>query len=170
MQQYTRGDHAVTLPRTILVLLLLFAVVLLAAGCTAQQKPESPVKITPGTQMTVIPKTPLPFDAIRLDARTYNVGEVVEFYVVDAGPGKGGCTDHPCSYRIARLVKNESWQVMRLPVVTMMPFGDSVYYDESCQPMHLATTGWIPGRYRIQYRCGLSEEFVVREIPEVGVT
>ncbi|WP_292346665.1 MULTISPECIES: hypothetical protein [unclassified Methanoregula] len=152
-----------------ITLLLLAAAVLLAAGCTGQQKPDSPVAIPPGPQLTGIPKTPPPFESIVLDARTYNVGEVVEFYVVDANPGKGGCTDHPCSYRIARLVKNESWQVMRLPIVTMLPFDDVAYYDESCQPMHFATTGWIPGRYRIQYRCGLSAEFVVREVPEAGV-
>jgi len=155
--------------RTPLTLLLLVAAVLLAAGCTTQQKPVAPGVTIPGQQFTTIPSIPQPFESIILDARTYNVGEVVEFYVVDASTGKGGCPDHPCSYRIARLVKNESWQVMRLPIVTMLPFGDSAYYDDSCQPMHFATTGWVPGRYRIQYRCGLSEEFVVREMPEVGV-
>ena len=155
--------------RTIIVLLLLTAAVLLAAGCTGQQKPGPAAAMTPGPQFTAIPETPPPFESIVRGSRAYNVGEVVEFYVVDAGPGKGGCTDHPCSYRIARLVKNESWQVMRLPIVTMLPFGDATYYDESCQPMHFATTGWVPGRYRIQYRCGKSEEFVVREMPEVGV-
>jgi hypothetical protein len=155
--------------RTIFTLLLLAAAVLLAAGCTGQQKPEPSVAITTGPQITALPATPPPFDAILLDARTYNVGEVVEFSVVNASGGSGRCTDHPCSYRIARLVKNESWQVMRLPIVTMLPFGDTSYYEESCQPMHFATTEWIPGRYRIQYRCGMSEEFVVREMPEVGV-
>lgn len=155
--------------RTTAALLLLVAAVLLAAGCTGHQKPETPVAIPPGPQITAIPETPPPFESIVPDARTYNVGEVVEFYVVDASPGKGGCTDHPCSYRIARLVKNESWQVMRLPIVTMLPFGDIAYYDESCQPMHFSTAGWIPGRYRIQYRCGLSEEFVVRMMPTVAV-
>jgi hypothetical protein len=160
--------------RTTLALLLLVAAVLLAAGCAGQQNPASPDTRPVEQQVTwqpdidpqeIIP----PFDSIRMDANVYNVGEVVDFSVFNENPGTGRCTDHPCSYRIARLVKNESWQVLRTPLVTMLPFSGSTYYEGSCQPMHFATNNWLPGRYRIQYRCGIFQEFVVREMPNVGV-
>lgn len=160
-----------SLSKTI-ALLLLAAAVVLAAGCTGQQKPASPdigVIEQQGTDQPDIDpqeKTP-PFDSIRMDANIYNVGEVVEFSAVNESPGTGRCTDHPCSYRIARLVKNESWQVLRTPLVTMLPYFDSTYYARSCQPMHFATTNWIPGRYRIQYRCGIFQEFSIREMPTI---
>jgi hypothetical protein len=157
-----------------LALVLLVTAVLLVAGCAGQQKPASPDPVTIEQQDTGQPDTDLqniipPFDSIRMDANIYNVGEVVEFSVFNESPGTGRCTDHPCSYRIARLVKNESWQVLRTPLVTMLPFSGSTYYERSCQPMHFATNNWLPGRYRIQYRCGIFQEFVVREIPKVGV-
>jgi hypothetical protein len=148
-------------------LVLVMVAVLLAAGCVGQQKPAIPDVGIIDRQENSPPESTPPFDSIRMDANSYNVGEVVEFSVVNESPGTGRCTDHPCSYRVARLVKNESWQVLRTPLVTMLPYFDSSYYARSCQPLHFATTNWIPGRYRIQYRCGIFQEFIIREMPTV---
>ena len=153
--------------RVTLALVLVMVAVLLAAGCAGQQKPVIPDVVTIDRQDNGPPESPPPFDSVRIDANIYNVGEVVEFSVVNESPGTGKCADNPCSYRVARLVKNESWQVLRTPIVTMLPYFDSTYYEGSCQPMHFATTNWIPGRYRIQYRCGIFQEFVIREMPMV---
>jgi len=153
--------------RVTLVLMLVMVVALLAAGCAMQQKPVIPDVVTIDRQDNGLPESSPPFDSVMMDANIYNVGEVVGFSAVNESPASGKCADHPCSYRVARLVKNESWQVLRTPLVTMLPYSDSSYYESSCQPMHFATTNWIPGRYRIQYRCGIFQEFVIREMPRV---
>lgn len=170
--KYSSGDCFMSLFRVMVALILVMMAVLLAAGCAGQHKPAYQDIVVIEHQATDQPdidpqeNTP-PFDSIRMDANIYNMGEVVGFSAVNESPGAGRCTDHPCSYRIARLVKNESWQVLLTPLVTMLPYFDSPYYARSCQPMHFATTNWTPGRYRIQYRCGIFQEFSIREMPTV---
>ena len=126
--------------RVTLALVLVMVAVLLAAGCVGQQKSDSVYTV----QQEKLDKS-VPFDFIKMDSFTYNVGEVVEFTVVNESRGKGKCSDHPCSYRVARQAENSPWKVLPGPIVTKLPHFDMPYYESSCQPMHFATTNWEPG-------------------------
>ncbi|HII98012.1 MAG TPA: hypothetical protein HA272_01805 [Methanoregula sp.] len=110
------------------------------------------------------------FDAIVTDASIYNVGEVVEFELVSKSPGKGKFDDHPCSYRLLKEEADGSWQFLAEPVDTWSAAPGTVRYPEGCDALRFATTNWEPGKYRIQYKYGVSALFTVRNVPVIAAS
>jgi hypothetical protein len=109
---------------------------------------------------------------IRIDASSYAVGEVVQFYLVNKGPGITGCNyTHP------------SWTAYHIsPAGTkfIVATGDpsrsymtNILEGEiatATGPMSLDTNRLGAGRYMIQFDCGnnMSREFVLRpRVPSV---
>jgi len=135
--------------------------------------------VNPATDGSVTPQSVVSYETrpapsendrpefIATGSEIYNIGEVVEFHVVTHGSDNRSCIYHPCSYRIAKLSENGSWQELPVPVEPMMTSFDGPRYRHSCEPVRISTTGWTRGRYRIQYfyYCGISKEFEMREYP-----
>jgi hypothetical protein len=106
---------------------------------------------------------------IRMDATTYSVGEVVQFYLVNKGSEIKGCDYAHPSYTIYSLSPNGS----RLPVSTSDPIRAYRTVMSEGEPASATgpfsfDTGKIsPGRYLIRYDCGnnVAREFEIMARP-----
>jgi hypothetical protein len=100
---------------------------------------------------------------IRMDATTYSVGEVVQFYLVNKGPEISGCDySHP-AYTVYHLSPTGT----RLAVATNDPARSymTVISDPNSAtgPFSLDTRKLSQGRYLIRFDCGnnVAREFVI---------
>ena len=143
--------------RYVLTAVLFVLAAVMAAGCVQ----AGPSSSSPGTERTI------PYDVVQTDAEVYNIGEVVEFELVNKTPGRGICDDHPCSYRLLNLAENGTWQYLPYPENSWSTAPGTVQYEPGCYPGHFSTAGWTPGKYRIQYACGIFKIFTVREVPVI---
>lgn len=100
---------------------------------------------------------------IRMDATTYSVGEVVQFYLVNKGPEISGCDYAHPAYTVYHLSPTGT----RLPIATYDPARRymTVISDPNSAtgPFSLDTRKLSPGRYLIRFDCGnnVAREFVI---------
>jgi len=100
---------------------------------------------------------------IRMDATTYSVGEVVQFYLVNKGPEISGCDYAHPAYTVYHLSPTGT----RLPIATYDPARSymTVISDPNSAtgPFSLDTRKLSPGRYLIRFDCGnnVAREFVI---------
>jgi hypothetical protein len=143
------------------------ACLLLAAGCVGEQ---------PVTDNTTDPAThPISrseelvntTDYIKMDADVYNVGEIVEFYMVNQGSEPLPCYNSPITFRVYRHNENNTWDLQPEPQETVTDYLVYMKPGEKTRVFRLITTNWTPGRYKIASVCRVSREFEIREIPKV---
>lgn len=108
---------------------------------------------------------------IRMDATTYSVGEVVQFFLVNKGPEISGCDySHP-AYTVYHLSPTGT----RLPIAASDPARSymTVISDPNSAtgPFSLDTRKLSPGRYLIRFDCGnnVAREFVIMSRAEAIV-
>jgi hypothetical protein len=162
-------------PRTSFTLLLL-ACILCTAGCTELFGPDNSTTNTTDTSTPVsIAKYKLtlaqPEDSakmIRMDTDVFNIGEVVDFVIINEKTSDLSCTNDPPSFSVRYQSGTGKW-------VTRMGEENPVHGNatnlkpgESTAPYRFITTGWAPGRYRIVTDCGVSREILLRAIPSVA--
>lgn len=100
---------------------------------------------------------------IRMDATTYSVGEVVQFYLVNKGPEISGCDFAYPAYTVYHLSPTGT----RLPIATYDPARRYMTVisdpDSATGPFSLDTRKLSPGRYLIRFDCGnnVAREFVI---------
>lgn len=100
---------------------------------------------------------------IRLDATSYSLGEVVQFYLVNKGPEIDGCDFAHPPYTVYHL----SPTGVRLPVATGDPSRSYMTVmtdpDSATGPFSLNTGKLSAGRYLIRFDCGrnVAREFVI---------
>ena len=100
---------------------------------------------------------------IRMDATTYSVGEVVQFYLVNKGPEISGCDYAHPAYTVYHLSPTGT----RLPIATYDPARSymTVISDPNSAtgPFSLDTRKLSQGRYLIRFDCGnnVAREFVI---------
>ena len=98
-----------------------------------------------------------------MDATTYSVGEVVQFYLVNKGPEISGCDYAHPAYTVYHLSPTGT----RLPIATYDPARRymTVISDPNSAtgPFSLDTRKLSPGRYLIRFDCGnnVAREFVI---------
>lgn len=163
---------------TIVIPLLLFATVLLAGGCITTQTPDNlttekstsiiPTPVTPESKALYKVTIAQPDDTshpdyIIMDSDVYNQGEVVEFYVVNKGTETLTCANVP-TYRVFSQNENGTWDYLPDIGPPMYPRISYMKPGEIIPPMRFATAGWIPGRYRIVFDCGIMREFEIRSV------
>jgi hypothetical protein len=161
--------------RITLILALFVVCMLLAAGCSwnnshQENKTSSIIQTTPYPWYTVT-STELNSshpELIKMDADIYNIGEVIEVNLVSRYIQVDNCTVVPCSYCVAYQLENGSWYILPEPVEPMDTTVEGPRPHSSCESIHFATTNWSPGRYRIQFYCGVSREFILREVPKLS--
>jgi len=147
----------------------------MTAGCTQFTVPGHQGNDTPvlpptssvaGYQRTIAQPDELS-GMIRMDTDVYNIGEVVEFTILNDRKNDLSCTGNPPSFTV-RYQKGTGLWVTRMggenrttgPATTLKPGG-------STAPYRFTTDGWDPGRYRIVTDCGISREFLLRAIPRI---
>jgi len=150
------GDRPMTPIRTTLALLLLVAAVLLAAGCV-QEQPAYPDREN------------LP--VIQLASENVHPGDAVEFHLLNESSLQFRCPNYIPSYGVARLTDTGSWPWLPEPRGTISVPSNSANPAPHMSVYTFSTTGWKPGRYRVQLDCGAEpEEFVVRENSPLSCT
>jgi hypothetical protein len=125
------------------------------------QETESPVSAT------VAPPANYHPEYIRMDATTYTVGDIVQFYLVNKGTEIKGCNYAHPAYTVYHLSPDGT----RMVVASSDPklsFFTIISEDEiatSTGPFNLDTRKWTPGRYLIRFDCGnnVAREFVIME-------
>lgn len=108
---------------------------------------------------------------IRMDATTYSVGEVVQFFLVNKGPEISGCDYAHPPYTVYHLSPTGT----RLPIAASDPARSymTIISDphSATGPFSLDTRKFSPGRYLIRFDCGnnVAREFVIMSRAEAIV-
>jgi len=141
--------------RSMIVLLLVVALVLLAAGCARQPVQDNhtiKTSLSDGENRTII----------HLASEYVNPGDTVEFHLSDETSLQSHCPNYIPSYGIEQLTDNGSWTWLPEPRATISIPDNSTNPAIQTIVYKFETTGWKPGRYRVQLDCGAEpEEFVV---------
>jgi hypothetical protein len=161
-------------------LCIVMVAVLLAAGCMTTsasgsltgnptQTPVSPImeKSVTFYKVTIPQPEGIHPDYIKIDSDVYNLGEVIEFHVVNEGSEPLACWQITPSldYHLYRQIG--TWELQPEPYSTGW-HTDSGYYlqhGESTPELRLRTADLIPGHYKIVTDCGVSREFEIRAAP-----
>ncbi|MFA4849727.1 MAG: hypothetical protein WC626_08370 [Methanoregula sp.] len=103
--------------------------------------------------------------SIKMDTDVYNIGEVVEFYILNEGTGKLACSNDPPTFLVKFQTDSGKWATR---VGTDKPVETNKTYLEpgkSTTMYRFVTNGWEPNRYRIVSDCGVYREFLLRPAP-----
>lgn len=164
---------------TTVIPMFLLVAVLMAAGCISTQTPDNLTTEKPTSIITtpVTPESKVLYkvtiaqpndtshpDYIIMDSDVYNQGEVIEFYVVNKGTDTLTCANVPSSYRIFSQNENGTWDYLPEVGPPMLPKISYLKPGETLPVKRFVTTGWMPGRYRIVFECGIMREFEIRNI------
>jgi hypothetical protein len=99
---------------------------------------------------------------VKMDTDIYNIGEVVEFTVINEGSGTLQCAGAPPSFSVNFQTGNGRWATR---MGTGEPNGSvksPLPPGASTQVYRFVTTGWDPGRYRIVHDCGVERDILIR--------
>jgi hypothetical protein len=164
--------------RTLLILTILTCI-LCTAGCTLL--PQASENQTVAASADSIPPSiakykmtiAQPEDSaklIKMDTDVYNIGEVVEFTVMNDKGYDLSCSNDPPSFTVTFQKGNGRW-VTRMGAETPAPGNTSILRPgESTPAYRFVTIGWDPGRYRINSDCGVSREILIRALPSLTPT
>jgi hypothetical protein len=163
--------------RTIAIPIILIAVIIITAGCTSPSHGgnETSSAQPAGNQIAASYKVTISQpDAmsayIHADTDIYNIGEVVEFTVINDGSRTLDCAGDPPSFSVKYQGINGAW-VTRMGYETPdTSKKSSLAPGASTTTYRFITTGWDPGRYRIVHDCGVVREFILRPIPAPAAT
>jgi hypothetical protein len=157
-------------PYTILLISLFIACLLLTSGCTSLfSNDDAAANITEGTpvpsgyQVTISQPDARSGD-IRMDSDVYNVGEVVEFSVINSGMLPLECSNAPPDFRVTFQTGTGRWATRMGPET---PAKGNISYlkkGESTKIYRFVTGGWEAGRYRIISDCGAEREILIRAL------
>ena len=128
----------------------------------------------PVTEITALPETSaagtsrqsasyLP-EYIRMDAETYNAGDIVQFYLVNRGAGITGCDYARPAFTIYQIFPDGTRRKVsgNIPGISYRAVmtGDP---GSATGPLSFNTAGMVPGRYLIRFDCGsnVAREFVI---------
>ncbi len=157
-----------TTPALIMVMVCLFQL----AGCTSlyeqnNQTPNSPPEIQqfPSSYQVTIAQPDLTSGSIKMDTDVFNIGEVVEFYVVNEGSKPLTCLNDPPTYSVKFQSGSGRWATRMGTDVPVETNKTSLGHGQTSQMYRFVTSGWEPNRYRIVSDCGVSREFLLRAAP-----
>ncbi|MDO8873253.1 MAG: hypothetical protein Q7V05_11065 [Methanoregula sp.] len=153
-------------------LMILIVCMLLTAGCTSLFDQTNQTNITttdvqqfPASYKVTIAQPDATSKSIKMDTDVYNIGEVVEFSVINEGSGTLECLNDPPTFSVKFQTGSGKWATRMgtdKPVET-----NKIYLEhgKSTQMYRFITTGWEPNRYRIVSDCGVYREFILRPAP-----
>jgi len=154
-----------------LTLIIVIVSILLTTGCTSLFDEINQTNTTPSLQQfpasykVTIAQPDGTSKSIKMDTDVYNIGEVVEFSVVNEGAGTLKCLNDPPTFSVKFQTSNGKWATRMgtdKPVETNKTY---LEHGKSTQMERFITTGWEPNRYRIVSDCGVYREFLLRPAP-----
>jgi len=118
--------------------------------------------LSPGT---VAPPANYHPEYIRMDATTYSVGEVVQFYLVNKGSEIKGCDYAHPPYTVYLRLPDDTRRVIASgdPARSYLTVISGEEIASSTGPFNLDTRKLTPGRYIIRFDCGnnVAREFMI---------
>ncbi|MEI7857582.1 MAG: hypothetical protein WCH85_08785 [Methanomicrobiales archaeon] len=153
-------------------LIIIMVCVFLMAGCTSlfDQTNQTDTTTTvdqqfPSSYKVALAQPDETSKSIRMDTDVYNIGEVVEFYVINEGSGTLTCLNDPPTYSVKFQTGSGRWATRMgtdIPVETNKSYLEN---GKSTQMYRFISSGWEPNRYRIISDCGVYREFLLRSAP-----
>jgi hypothetical protein len=154
------------------LLMILVVCILLTAGCTSlfdeinQTNTTAPsLQQFPSSYKVTIAQPDGTSKSIKMDTDVYNIGEVIEFSVVNEGAGTLECLNDPPTFSVKFQTGSGKWATRMgtdKPVETNKTY---LEHGKSTQIYRFITTGWEPNRYRIVSDCGVYREILLRPAP-----
>jgi hypothetical protein len=166
-----------TLLRTTIIMLIIAVSLVLTAGCTSLTSEKNlsvNTSQTPGlsaaSYRVSLHQPVVQSDYIKMDTDIYNIGEVVEFTVINDGSGMLDCAGDPPSFSVKFQGINGVWATRMGTEKPNETTKSSLGPGKSTQVYRFVTTGWDPGRYRIVQDCGVEREILIRALPAATPT
>lgn len=154
------------------LLMILVVCILLTAGCTSlfdeinQTNTTAPsLQQFPSSYKVTIAQPDGTSKSMKMDTDVYNIGEVIEFSVVNEGAGTLECLNDPPTFSVKFQTGSGKWATRMgtdKPVETNKTY---LEHGKSTQMYRFITTGWEPNRYRIVSDCGVYREILLRPAP-----
>jgi hypothetical protein len=167
-----KPGNAMTRSWPIAVVFLAMALAI-GAGCTAPAGTDNasehssvPVTLAASWRAT-INQPDASSGYVKIDSDVYNIGEVVEFTIMNEGSGTLQCAGDPPSFSVKTQTPGGEWATKMGPGESNRTVQSSLAPGVSTRRYAFVTTGWEPGRYRIVHDCGVNHEFLIRAIPAV---
>ena len=154
-----------------LALMSLVVCIILTAGCTSFFDEINQTNTTPSLQQfpasykVTIAQPDGTSKSIKMDTDVYNIGEVIEFSVINEGAGTLECLNDPPTFSVKFQTGSGKWATRMgtdKPVETNKTY---LEHGKSTQMYRFITTGWEPNRYRIVSDCGVYREILLRPAP-----
>jgi hypothetical protein len=136
-------------------------------GAEPEPVPETTLakETEPLSSGTVAPPANYHPEYIRMDATTYSVGEVVQFYLVNKGSEIKGCDYAHPPYTVYLRFPDDTRRVIASgdPGRSYLTVISGEEIASSTGPFNLDTRKLTPGRYIIRFDCGnnVAREFVI---------
>jgi hypothetical protein len=154
-----------------LALMILIVCILITSGCTSLFDTTNKTNTTPSLQQfpasykVTIAQPDGSSKSIKMDTDVYNIGEVVEFFVINEGAGTLQCLNDPPTFSVKFQTGSGKWATRMgtdKPVETNKTY---LEHGKSTKTERFITTGWEPNRYRIVSDCGVYREIILRPAP-----
>jgi hypothetical protein len=154
-----------------LALMIVIVCILITSGCTSLFDQINQTNTTPSLQQfpasykVTIAQPDGSSKSIKMDTDVYNIGEVVEFFVINEGAGTLQCLNDPPTFSVKFQTGSGKWATRMgkdNPVETNKTY---LEHGKSTQIERFITTGWEPNRYRIVSDCGVYREILLRPAP-----
>ena len=160
-----------------IALMIVLVVMLMVAGCTSIFDPINQTNTTPpslqqfpASYKVTIAQPEGTSKYIKMDTDVYNIGEVIEFSVINEGTGTLECLNDPPTFSVKFQTGSGKWATRMgtdKPVETNKTY---LEHGKSTQMYRFITTGWEPNRYRIVSDCGVYREILLRPAPTPAPT
>jgi len=154
-----------------LALMILVVCILITSGCTSFFDEINQTNTTPSLQQfpasykVTIAQPDGSSKSIKMDTDMYNIGEVVEFSVINEGAGTLKCLNNPPTFSVKFQTGSGKWATRMGTDEAVETNKTYLEHGKSTQMYRFITTGWEPNRYRIVSDCGVYREFLLRPAP-----
>ncbi|MDO9324505.1 MAG: hypothetical protein Q7T80_06055 [Methanoregula sp.] len=154
------------------LIIILVCAFFIAAGCTSVFDQTNQTNVTtsvvqqfPSSYKMTIAQPDETSESIRMDTDVYNIGEVIEFYVINEGAGTLTCLNDPPAYSVKFQAGSGRWATRMGTEIPVETNKTSLEHGKSTPMYRFVSSGWEPNRYRIVSDCGVSREFLLRSAP-----
>ena len=155
-----------------IALILVLVAMLMVTGCTSLFNPIPQTntsipsqQLYPASYKVTLAQPDDTSKSLKMDTDVYNIGEVIEFSIINEGSQTLKCLNDPPTFSVKFQTGSGKWATKMgtdKPVETNKTY---LEHGKSTQMYRFITTGWEPNRYRIVSDCGVSRDIILRPAP-----
>jgi len=153
-------------------LMIVIVCILITSGCTSLFDQINLTNTTtpslqqfPASYKVTIAQPDVTSKSIKMDTDVYNIGEVVEFSIINEGAGTLQCLNDPPTFSVKFQTSSGKWATRLGTDKSVETNKTYLEQGKSTQMYRFITTGWEPNRYRIVSDCGVYREILLRPAP-----